>query len=157
MALCPGIRGWVSTRKVKPIWILLKQYSGWQWHQLDHTSLQTDNHASTPPLKFFLQVRCPSCYQTNSVIVLKAYMQINIWNACYTNTTKQSYFVFFETVHLVFWHLVLPLADCVATPTELVDVLLLATSDAAVTDTKTTTRYSLHSHLYKNTKNISWP
>jgi len=29
----------------------------WQWHQLGHmqvyTSLQTDNHASTPPLKFF--------------------------------------------------------------------------------------------------------
>jgi len=28
-----------------------------QWHQLDHmqvsTSLQTDNHASTPPLSFF--------------------------------------------------------------------------------------------------------
>ena len=28
--------------------------SGWQWHQLGHlqvcTSLQTDNHASTPPL-----------------------------------------------------------------------------------------------------------
>jgi len=28
--------------------------SEWQWHQLDHvqvcTSLQTDNHASTPPL-----------------------------------------------------------------------------------------------------------
>jgi len=31
--------------------------SEWQWHQLGHmqvcTSLQTDNHASTPPLKFF--------------------------------------------------------------------------------------------------------
>jgi len=30
--------------------------SEWQWHQLDHkqvcTSLQTDNHTSTPPLKF---------------------------------------------------------------------------------------------------------
>jgi len=30
--------------------------SGWQWHQLGHlqvcTSLQTDNHASTPPLFF---------------------------------------------------------------------------------------------------------
>ena len=30
--------------------------SEWQWHQLDHmlvcTSLQTDNHASTPPLFF---------------------------------------------------------------------------------------------------------
>jgi len=29
----------------------------WQWHQLGHMqvyiSLQTDNHASTPPLKFF--------------------------------------------------------------------------------------------------------
>jgi len=29
----------------------------WQWHQLGHmqvcTSLQTDNHASTPPLGFF--------------------------------------------------------------------------------------------------------
>jgi len=31
--------------------------SEWQWHQLGHmqvsTSLQTDNHASTPPLKVF--------------------------------------------------------------------------------------------------------
>ena len=31
--------------------------SEWQWHQLGHmqvcTSLQTDNHASTAPLKFF--------------------------------------------------------------------------------------------------------
>jgi len=31
--------------------------SEWQWHQLDHmqvcTSLQADNHTSTPPLSFF--------------------------------------------------------------------------------------------------------
>jgi len=31
--------------------------SEWQWHQLGHmqgcTSLQTDNHISTPPLSFF--------------------------------------------------------------------------------------------------------
>jgi len=26
--------------------------SEWQWHQLGH-SLQTNNHASTPPLSFF--------------------------------------------------------------------------------------------------------
>jgi len=49
--------------------------SEWQWHQLGHmqvcTSLQTDNHASTPPL-CFLQARCPSCRPTNSVIALKA-------------------------------------------------------------------------------------
>ena len=30
------------------------------------TSLQTDKHASTPPLSF-LQARCPSCHPTNSV------------------------------------------------------------------------------------------
>ena len=47
----------------------------WQWHQLGHmqvcTSLQTDNHASTPPLSF-LQAGCPSCSPTNSVKALKA-------------------------------------------------------------------------------------
>ena len=33
------------------------------------TSLQTDNHASTPPLSF-LQTGCPSCRPTNSVQTL---------------------------------------------------------------------------------------
>jgi len=49
--------------------------SEWQWHQLGHmqvcTSLQTDNHASTPPLSF-LQPGCPSCRPTNSVKALNA-------------------------------------------------------------------------------------
>jgi len=44
--------------------------SEWQWHQLG-TSLQTDNHASTPPLSF-LQAGCASCRPTNSVKALKA-------------------------------------------------------------------------------------
>ena len=47
----------------------------WQWHQLGRiqvcTSLQTDNHASTPPLSF-LQAGCPSCRPTNSVKSLNA-------------------------------------------------------------------------------------
>ena len=51
------------------------RHSEWQWHQLGHmqicTSLQIDNHASTPPLSF-LQVGCPSCRPTNSVKALKA-------------------------------------------------------------------------------------
>jgi len=34
------------------------------------TLLQTDNHASTPPLSF-LQAGCPSCRPTNSVRALK--------------------------------------------------------------------------------------
>jgi len=49
--------------------------SDWQWHQLGRmqvcTSLQTDNHASTPPLSF-LQAGCPFCHPTNSVKALKA-------------------------------------------------------------------------------------
>ena len=48
--------------------------SEWQWHQMGHmqvcTSLQTYNHASTPPLSF-LQAGCPSCLPTNSVKALK--------------------------------------------------------------------------------------
>jgi len=47
--------------------------SEWQWHQLGRmevcTSLQTDNHASTPPLSF---LQAPSCRPTNSVKALKA-------------------------------------------------------------------------------------
>ena len=49
--------------------------SVWQWHQLGRmqvcTLLQTDNHASTPPLSF-LQAGCPSCSPTDSVKALKA-------------------------------------------------------------------------------------
>jgi len=49
--------------------------SEWQWHQLGHmqicTSLQRDNHTSTPPLSF-LQAGCHSCRLTNSVNALKA-------------------------------------------------------------------------------------
>jgi len=80
-ALCPGLPGWAGTRKVKPTWILLKQRdSEWQWHQLGRmqvcTSLQTDDHASTPLLSF-LQAGCSSCRPTNSVKALKAYSTQN--------------------------------------------------------------------------------
>ena len=58
--------------------------SEWQWHQHCHmqvcTSLQTDNHASTPPLSF-LQAGCPSCHPTNSIKALKA-SQSTKWNLC---------------------------------------------------------------------------
>ena len=56
--------------------------SEWQWHQLGRMqvciSLQTDNHASTPPL-CFLQAECPSCRPTNSVKTLKALRTILIF------------------------------------------------------------------------------
>jgi len=48
--------------------------SEWQWYPLGHmqvyTTLQSDNHASTPPLSF-LQAGCPSCRPTNSVKAMK--------------------------------------------------------------------------------------
>jgi len=44
--------------------------SEWQWHQLGHmrvcTSLQTDNHASTPPLSFYRPDDLPASKPTAS-------------------------------------------------------------------------------------------
>jgi len=47
------------------------------------TSLQTDNHASTPLLSF-LQAGCPSCRPTNSVKALKA-ITLALLNVLYIN------------------------------------------------------------------------
>ena len=72
--------------------------SEWQWHQLGHmqlcTSLQTDNHTSTPPLSF-LQTGRPSCHPTNSVRALKAYYNnmyisfITVGKNCSNNVSEQ--------------------------------------------------------------------
>jgi len=59
--------------------------SEWQWHQLGYmqvcTSLQADNHASTPPLSFFTG-RMPSCHPTNSVKALNAYKDTQLTKTC---------------------------------------------------------------------------
>jgi len=51
----------------------------WQWHQLGCMQVctlpQTENNASTPPLRF-LQAGCPSCCPTNRVKALKAYVSV---------------------------------------------------------------------------------
>jgi len=64
--------------------------SEWQWQQLGHmqvcTSLQTDNHTSTPPLSF-LQAGCPSSCPTNSIKALKA-MALNKPSICNENEKK---------------------------------------------------------------------
>jgi len=50
--------------------------SGWQWHQLSHmqvcTLLQTDKHASTPPLSFYRPGALPAAQSTasHSLVVL---------------------------------------------------------------------------------------
>ena len=69
-ALFPWLPKWAGTRKVKPIWIWLKQETV-AVESAVCTSLQTDNYASTPPLSL-LQAGCPSCHPTNSIKSLKA-------------------------------------------------------------------------------------
>ena len=93
----------VKSRLVLPLWYWLTQVvlekrllngcsvvvvvidSEWQWHQLGHmqvltcrcTLLQTDNHASNPPLSF-LQAGCPSCRPINCVKALLSSCQFYI-------------------------------------------------------------------------------
>jgi len=53
------------------MWIFTEaRDSEWQWHQLGHmqvcTALQTDNHASTPPLSFYSPDALPAAQPTAS-------------------------------------------------------------------------------------------
>ena len=75
-ALCPQLPGWAGTRKVKPIWILLKQEtvssSGISWTICK--SAPCSRQITTPAAhhSVFLQVGRPSFRPTNSVKALKA-------------------------------------------------------------------------------------
>ena len=75
-ALFPGLPGWAGTRKVKPIWILLKQETvsgsdiSWNIRKSAPSSRQITTPASHRSV--FLQAGCPSCRPTNSVEAPKA-------------------------------------------------------------------------------------
>ena len=58
-AIFLGLSRWASTRKVKPIWILLKQ-------ETVCISLQPDNHTSTPLLSFYRPDALPAAQPTAS-------------------------------------------------------------------------------------------
>ena len=68
-ALFPGLPRWAGTRKVNPIWILLKQEtvsgSGISW-------AICKSAPSQHPTTVFLQAGCTSCRPTNSIKALKA-------------------------------------------------------------------------------------
>ena len=59
MAFCPGVAGWATIRKVKPIWILLKQEtvsgSGISWDTCKSAprSKETTTQAQHPTAQFF--------------------------------------------------------------------------------------------------------
>ena len=67
---------WAGTRKVKPIWILLKQEtvsgSGINWAICKSAPRSRQITTPAPPPLSFLQAGCPSCRPTNSVKALKA-------------------------------------------------------------------------------------
>ena len=75
-ALYPGLPGWAGTRKVKPIWILLKQEtvsgSGITWVVFKSAPSSRQITMPAPHQSVFLQAGCPSCHPTNSVKALKA-------------------------------------------------------------------------------------
>ena len=64
-ALCPGLPRWAGTRKVKPIWILLKQEtvggSGISWAICKPASCSRQITMPVPHHSRFLQAGCPSC------------------------------------------------------------------------------------------------
>ena len=74
-ALFPGLPGWAGTRKVKPIWILVKQEtvsgSGIIW-AICKSALRSRQITTSAPITQFLQAVCPSCRPTNSIKALKA-------------------------------------------------------------------------------------
>jgi len=69
-----GTTAWAGTRKVKPIWILLKQDkvsgSGISWAISKSASRSSQITMPVPHHLSFLRARCPSCRPTNSVKAL---------------------------------------------------------------------------------------
>ena len=88
-ALFPGLPRCAGTRKVKPIWILLKQEtvsgSGISWAICKSASRSRRITMPVPHHSSFLQAGCPSCYPINSVKALKVQYNtiiiIIIWSA----------------------------------------------------------------------------
>ena len=68
-ALIPRLPRWASTRKVKPIWILLKQEtvsgSGISWAICKSAPRSRQKTKPAPHHSVFLQAGCPSCRPTN--------------------------------------------------------------------------------------------
>ena len=90
-ALCPGLPGWSGTRKVKPVWILLKQEtvngSGINWAVCKSATRSRQITTPAPHHSVFLRAECPSYYPTNSVESTEGklfYFSVNL-NEFFTN------------------------------------------------------------------------
>jgi len=85
-ALFPGLPRWAGTRKVKPIWILLKQEivsgSGISWAICKSARRSRQITTPAPHHSVFLQAGCPSYRPTDSVKALKAYTHTHFLLNC---------------------------------------------------------------------------
>ena len=76
-----GLPGWAGTRKVKPIWILLKQEtvsgSGISWAICKSAPCSRQITKPAPHHSVFYRDRCPSCRPTNSIKALKANLALS--------------------------------------------------------------------------------
>ena len=94
-ALCPGLPGWASTRKVKPIWILLKQETvsgiGISWAICKSAYHSRQITMPAPHHSVFLQAGCPSCRPTNRVKALKPKKSTKMKSNCQESYKKLFY------------------------------------------------------------------
>jgi len=83
MALCPGLSRWAGTRKIKQIWILLKQEtvsgSGIIWAICKSAPRCRQITMPAPHHSVFLEAGCPFCRPTYSVKALKATFTYTPW------------------------------------------------------------------------------
>ena len=81
-AISPGLPGWAGTRKVKPVCNLLKQETASD-SGISCTSLQSDNHASTPPL---------SIYRPDALPVVQPTSSKHWWHILRRNFSQEEYY-----------------------------------------------------------------
>ena len=104
----PALPGYASTRKVKPIWILLKQEtvsgSGIRWAICKSAPRSRQKTTPAPHHWVFLQAGCPSCRPTNSVKALKAphsnlFKKQKVSTETYTTLTRLITIYLMKTVY----------------------------------------------------------
>jgi len=82
-ALCPGLPGWAGTRKVKPVWILLKQEtvsgSGISWAICKSAHRSRQITTPEPHHSVGWQERHLACKKTDSVKVHPLWPQYKTW------------------------------------------------------------------------------
>jgi len=107
----PGLPGWAGTRKVKPVWISLKQETASgrsiSWAICKSASRCRQITMPVPHHSSILQAGCPSCRPANSVKALKAKFYSNFTVDMRNYFHHQCWILFKDSVHLSVFLLVL--------------------------------------------------